>query len=176
MEHLKYPIGKFDYEKEIKASDVAGLISEIEIAPSKLKKVVMNLNSQQLNTPYRPGGWTVKQVVQHLIDSHMNALIRFQLALTEENPTIKPYREDLWAEQEYQKTLSMDSSLQLLELVHERLVFLLKSMKASDFDKTYTHPQYGRIFNLRTVTGLYAWHSNHHLAHITKLMERNYDK
>jgi DinB superfamily len=175
MQHLQYPIGKFDYEKEIQNSEIAALIKEIEALPAQLKKVISELTAQQLEVPYREGGWKVKQVVHHLADSHMNALIRLQLTLTEDNPTIKPYREDLWAEQAYQKTLAVNSSIQILELVQARLVLIFSSMSLNDYDRIYTHPQYGRLFKLRQVLALYAWHGKHHLSHITKLIERNFD-
>lgn len=176
MEELKYPIGKFDLDKPISDEAIQPLISEIAALPGLLKDCVSNLTFEQLETPYRPGGWTVKQVVHHLVDSHMNAYIRFQLSLTETEPTIKPYKEDLWAKLPFKAALSVASSLQLLELLHANLVILLQSMSAEDFNRSYIHPEYNRNYTLKQALGNYAWHGQHHLAHITKLIDRNFDR
>lgn len=177
MEHLKYPIGKFNYETEILDSEINSLISEIENLPTDLKKVVDTLNEEQLNIPYRPGGWTVKQVIHHLVDSHMNAYIRFNLVLTEESPTIKPYKENLWAELPYKNSQSINNSLQLIALIHTNWVLLLRSVTINDFNKkSYIHPEYNRVYTLKKALGTYAWHGKHHLAHITSLIKRNFDK
>ena len=175
MEHLKYPIGKFDPEKVILDSEIPHLVHQLKELPQQLKKVTKNLSSEQLETPYRPGGWKVKQLVHHLADSHLNAYIRFNLALTEDSPTIKPYKENLWAEMTYKNKQSIEDSLLLLELIHRNWVHLLEAMKTDEFERTYIHPEYGRVYSLRQALGNYAWHGEHHLAHITKLIERNFD-
>ncbi|MCC6372783.1 MAG: putative metal-dependent hydrolase [Bacteroidia bacterium] len=174
MEHLKYPIGKFNPEIEIKDEHIQELITEIKNFPYQLKEVVLTLNSQQLETPYRPDGWQVRQVVHHLADSHMNAYIRFNLSLTEENPTIKPYKENLWADLSYKQLQNITDSLVLLEIIHRNWVLLLQSMTSADFNRTYTHPEYKRVYSLRSALGSYAWHGKHHLAQITALIERDF--
>ncbi|HET6566733.1 MAG TPA: putative metal-dependent hydrolase, partial [Rhodothermales bacterium] len=146
--------------------DVAG-------APRSLRKAVQGLSEEQLRTPYRPGGWTVRQVVHHLPDSHLNAYARYKLALTEDTPTIKPYDEAAWAELADTDVVPMETSLVLLETLHERWVALLKRMQVEDFQRQYRHPEHGSLFTLERVLGLYAWHGRHHVAHITGLRERN---
>jgi uncharacterized damage-inducible protein DinB len=176
MEHLQYPLGRFNFDKDVATSDIGRLIHEIRILPEKLAATIAPLTPEEFNTPYRPGGWKVKQVVHHLVDSHMNALIRFQLALTEDTPTIRPYHEHLWAELPFQQTLSTASSQALLSAIHGRFVALLESMNNSDFERTYIHPEYKRVYSLKKATALYAWHGQHHLAQITGLIERNFDR
>ncbi len=176
MENLKYPIGPFDHENEIQDSEIEKLISQIEVIPSELRKIVASLSLEQLNTPYRPGGWQVGQVIHHLVDSHMNAYFRFNLALTENSPIIKPYKENLWAELPYKKYQNVPDSLNLLEGIHSLLALLMRSMKRQDFDKTFFHPENKRVYSLRKALALYAWHGKHHLAHINKLIERNFDR
>lgn len=167
---LRYPIGSFQFEGEITAATASEWIRDIEDLPKGLRTAVIDLNNQQLDTPYRPDGWTVRQVVHHLADSHLNAYVRFKLALTEEQPVIKPYEEARWAElPDYE--LPIEISLSLLEALHKRLVTLLRSLNSSDLDKTFIHPQSGVIAVGRNI-GLYAWHGRHHLAHITSLRER----
>lgn len=175
LEKLKYPIGKFQYCESATAEQKKMWISQIEALPEKLIATVHLLTEEQLNTPYRPQGWTVRQVIHHIADSHANACIRFPLALTEDNPVIKPYQEELWAELEFQKKLPISNSLQLIKLLHQRWVVLLNTMTEKDFARTYKHPQYGKEYSLTEALGLYAWHSNHHLAHITNLIDRNFD-
>jgi hypothetical protein len=133
---------------------------------------VAGLNDSQLDTPYREGGWTVRQVVHHLADSHANSVIRFKLALTEDWPTIKPYNENTWAQLPDSKSLPVDSSLTFISAMHERWVALLESMSEADFERGYVHPERGRQ-NLLTALGIYAWHGRHHTAHITSLRARN---
>lgn len=160
----RYPIGKFQFAGEITESVVAGWINEIEALPGLLRKAVEELDDKQLDTPYRPGGWTIRQVVHHLADSHMNAYVRFKLALTEENPTIKPYEEGKWAELADSK-LPVEISLSLLESLHHRLVHLLRSLSPADYKKTFIHPDSG-VVSAGTNIGIYAWHGRHHLGHI----------
>jgi hypothetical protein len=168
LENLKYPIGNFESTETLNLALVQSCISEIESLPAKLKKEVEHFSDAQLDTPYRPGGWTIRQVVHHLADSHMNSLIRFKLALTEDNPVIKPYLEDKWAELADSK-LPVNISLQLLEGLHIRLFTLLKSLSPEELNRTYIHPESKKQWRLYDVIGLYAWHGNHHLAHITSL-------
>ena len=172
IENLKYPIGKFSAPKEFSPALMKQWIHAIEELPSKLRSAVIHLNDQQLDTPYRDGGWTVRQVVHHIPDSHMNAYIRFKLAMTEDIPTIKPYFEDRWAELADYRNTPVEPSLSLLDALHYRWELLLKTMTDDDFKKKYHHPESHKDFELRTVLALYAWHGNHHLAHITSLLIR----
>jgi hypothetical protein len=162
---LRYPIGKFNRQEPITPDRREEFIRILEEAPARYRQAVKSLSAGQIETPYRPGGWTVRQVVHHVADSHMNAYIRLKLALTEENPTIKPYEEDKWAELGDTSGTPVEVSLVLLENLHIRMVNLLRSMSESDWQRTYLHPESGQT-GLQTVVGLYAWHSNHHLAHI----------
>ena len=171
-EQLKYPIGKFEKISNVTEQQLAQYILDIETLPSRLKKQTEHLYDQQLDTPYRPEGWTIRQVVHHFADSHMNSFIRFKLALTEDNPIIKPYEEDLWVQLGDSKKMAIKSSLMMIEGIHERWVFLLNSLTKAEFNKTFIHPQKGKPMDLYETTGLYAWHSNHHLAHIVNLKER----
>ncbi|MFZ1083309.1 MAG: bacillithiol transferase BstA [Candidatus Kryptoniota bacterium] len=171
MEDLSYPIGKFKPEPELTDSKRRQLIDDIAAAPTALRAAVKGLTKEQLDTPYRPAGWTVRQVVHHLPDSHMNAYVRFRLALTENEPTIKPYEQQLWAELPDAKTADIEMSLQLFEGLHQRWVLLLRSMKPEDFRRKYIHPESG-VNVLGNVLQLYAWHGKHHVAHITSLRKR----
>ena len=171
MTDLRYPIGKFEPPATDNSHLRMGLIQQIAVAPNMLRAAVTGLSEQQLDTRYREEGWTVRQVVHHIADSHLNAYIRLKLALTEEEPTIKPYAENLWAELFDARTASIGMSVVLLESLHERWVMLLRSLKASDFPKTFRHPDHG-VRNLDWLIGLYAWHGRHHVAHITSLRER----
>ncbi|MGV3599050.1 MAG: YfiT family bacillithiol transferase [Bacteroidota bacterium] len=172
IEQLKYPIGKYTPPEIITPAHLAEWIATIASLPKLLADAVEGLTDVQLDTPYRPDGWTVRQVVHHLADSHMNAFIRFKLTVTEDNPTIKPYFEERWA-QLADSTMPVDVSLELLKSLHARWVILLQSLSSVEFERTYFHPQYQYTVPLARVTGLYAWHSNHHLRHITALKERN---
>ncbi|MCR8641260.1 bacillithiol transferase BstA [Paenibacillus sp. N1-5-1-14] len=171
MENLQYPIGTFVKPDQITEEQLAAWIQEIETLPSRLREAVEGLSNEQLDTPYRPGGWSVRQVVHHLGDSHINCVIRFKLALTEELPTIKPYEEQEWALLGDCVHTPIEVSLELLTALHEKWVILLKSMSAANFDRAFLHPVNGET-KLDKATGLYAWHGNHHLAHITSLAER----
>ncbi|MDJ1500794.1 YfiT family bacillithiol transferase [Xanthocytophaga agilis] len=171
LEKLKYPIGKFDHFKSVSFTDVPEGIQIIESFPVKLSELVNKLTPEQLQTPYRPDGWTALQVVHHLADSHSNALIRFKLALTEENPVIKPYHENLWAELEDGKTTPVEVSLQWISALHKRWAILLRSMTESDFERTYFHPESKRTYPLKQVVSLYVWHCNHHYGHIESVLK-----
>jgi hypothetical protein len=133
---------------------------------------VAGLDQEQLDTPYRPGGWTVRQVVHHIGDSHINSIVRFKLALTEETPTIRPYDEALWAELPDSRTAPVDPSLALIDTLHARWVLLLRSMSEQDFERRFHHPEHDRTFTLARTLAMYAWHGQHHIAHITRLRER----
>jgi len=171
MEDLKYPIGRFKKETEITDEKRLRWIEDIASTPDKLRAAVAGLKPEQLDTPYRPGGWTVRQVVHHLPDSHMNAYIRFRLALTESEPIIKPYNQDRWAELTDARTAPIGPSILVLEGIHQRWVLLLRSLKPEDFARTFNHPESG-IVALNTQLQLYAWHGLHHVAQITSLSER----
>ena len=168
---LSYPIGKFTWEGDATAEQRQQLIDEIAGTPARVRAAVEGLSAEQLETPYRPGGWTVRQVVHHIADSHLNSYIRFRLALTEDEPTIKPYHEDRWAELDDARTAPLEVSLALLDSLHTRWVQLLKSLKPEDFARTFKHPEMG-VVSLDKNVGLYAWHGRHHVAHITNLRER----
>jgi hypothetical protein len=168
---LQYPIGRFEWRGQNTADDRRRLIDAIDQAPANLRAAVEDLTEQQLDTPYRPGGWTVRQVTHHLPDSHMNAYIRFRLALTEEEPTIKPYDESRWAELADARTAPVETSLALLEALHLRWAMLLRSFSEADFARQFRHPELG-IVSLDKNLALYAWHGRHHVAHIMFLRER----
>ena len=168
--NLSYPIGKFHYEGPHSEVQRLHLIGEIAEAPQRMRDAVRNLSESQLETPYRPGGWTVRQVTHHVADSHMNALIRFKLALTEPIPTIKTYDEKRWAELADVQA-PIETSLVLLEALHHRWVALLRAMTPQQFECKFKHPELGEL-NLDRTLGLYTWHGKHHVAHITSLRQR----
>ncbi|WP_416829208.1 YfiT family bacillithiol transferase [Ectobacillus polymachus] len=166
----RYPIGEFQFDGEITAQVIEGWINKIEELPKLLRDAIGDLENEQLDTPYRLEGWTIRQVVHHLADSHMNAYIRFKLALTEDNPIIKTYDEGKWAElPDYE--LPVSHSLSLLEGLHTRWVKLLRSLSPADLKKTFIHPDLGEVSVGKNI-GIYAWHGQHHLAHITSLCKR----
>jgi hypothetical protein len=171
MTDLRYPIGKFTFDKEPGADEVVRLIDDIADAPARLRAAVEGLSEQQLDTPYRPGGWTVRQVVHHVPDSHLNSYVRFRLALTEDEPTIKPYDEAQWAELGDARTAPVELSLALLDALHERWVILLRSLSASDLERKFVHPELGEVALIKNVA-LYSWHGRHHVAHVNSLKER----
>ena len=171
IESLKFPVGRFSAPKEITAEQLEEWVGIIEEFPALLKMETDKLSDIQLDTPYRPEGWTVRQVVHHCADSHMNSFIRFKLALTEENPTIKPYHEDQWAELADAKNLPIESSSKILEGLHHRWVVLIKSLSADDLQKTFFHPANQKTMSLATTIALYAWHSRHHLGHVKLVSE-----
>jgi hypothetical protein len=170
-DNLRYPVGKFTFEGNLTSEQRIKEIDEIAATPARLRDAVKGLSLEQLETPYRPEGWTLTQVVHHLPDSHLNSYIRFKLALTEEEPTIKPYDETKWAEFMDARTAPVETSLALLESLHERWVKLLKSLTPSDFARSFRHPEIG-IVSLEKNVCLYAWHGRHHVAHITSLRTR----
>jgi hypothetical protein len=175
MEDLRYPIGKFEWVAPASEAQMAELrikaIAELAKLPENFSQAVAGLTPLQLDTPYRPEGWTVRQLVHHVPDSHANAYIRFKLALTEYEPAIKPYKEDMWAKLPDTANTPIEVSLQLLSALHTRWVTLLRAMDSSDFARTLRHPELG-VLDLNRMLSLYAWHSAHHTAHITKLRER----
>jgi uncharacterized damage-inducible protein DinB len=170
-ENLQYPIGKYKKPEHIDAEQRERFIQEIAAAPKELRKAVEGLDDSQLNTPYREGGWTIRQVVHHLPDSHMNAYVRLKLALTEDEPDIKTYKEALWAELPDVKTIPVEISLVLLETLHARWIACLRGISSDAFEKKFRHPAMG-LMSLNEQLALYAWHGKHHIAHITSLRQR----
>ena len=168
---LKYPIGKYIVQP-FSEKLLAEWLTDIKNLPQHLENAILNLDETQLNTPYREGGWIVKQLIHHVADSHMNAYIRFKLGLTEVNPTIKPYDEAAWAEMADTKNLPINISLTILHAMHARWYEVLKNMNREDLDKTVFHPEHKKEFTLWELLGMYAWHGKHHVAHITSLRER----
>ncbi|HET6178273.1 MAG TPA: bacillithiol transferase BstA [Candidatus Sulfotelmatobacter sp.] len=171
MSDLRFPIGKFSYDGPLSEEQKEAFVVEIFQAPADLRSVVKGLSDAQLDTAYRPGGWTVRQVVHHVPDSHMNSYVRFKLALTEDEPTIKPYAEDRWAELADTKTTPIEVSLTMLDSLHDRWVRLLRSLKAEEWRRTFRHPDLGAM-TLEKALALYAWHGRHHVAHISELRKR----
>ncbi len=167
----RYPIGTFDKNIVVTKEMRNEFINTIESLPSQLRKEVANLSEQQLDTHYRDGGWTIRQVIHHLPDSHLNSYVRFKLALTEDNPAIKTYEEHLWAKLPDIFKTPINVSLNLLESLHKRWAILLNSLTDEQFEKTFQHPEWGKITLSKTLS-LYAWHSKHHLAHITELKKK----
>ena len=171
MEDLRYPIGRFAAELDVTEEKRRRWIEEIASTPDRLRTAVSGLSAEQLDTPYRPGGWTVRQVVHHLPDSHLNAYVRFKLALTEHEPTIKPYDEAAWAELADGRAAPVEISLTLLGSLHHRWILLLRSLTPADFARAFRHPELGTV-TLDTYLQMYAWHGGHHVAHIRSLRER----
>jgi uncharacterized damage-inducible protein DinB len=168
---LRFPIGNFRAPASTTEAERAALIGQIEAAPARLREAVLGLGQEQLETPYRPGGWTVRQVVHHVPDSHLNSYMRFRLALTEDEPTIKSYQEDRWAELPDARTAPPEVSLDLLEALHRRWTRLLRSLTPPDWERSYRHPELG-LMSLERTLALYAWHGRHHVAHVTSLRDR----
>jgi uncharacterized damage-inducible protein DinB len=172
MSDLSYPIGKFEWCGACTAADRERYIAAIAATPAKFRAAVAGLTPRQLDTPYRPGGWTVRQVIHHLPDSHMNAFIRCKLALTEDQPTVKPYDQERWAALADAEDTPVETSLALLEALHERWVVLLRSLEPDDFARVVIHPEHSAPMSLDMVLAHYAWHGAHHTAHVTGLRER----
>jgi uncharacterized damage-inducible protein DinB len=171
MDDLRFPVGKFRYDGPFTEQNKKTLLHQIKDAPAQLRAAVRGLSESQLETPYRPDGWTIRQVVHHVPDSHLNSYVRFKLALTEDEPTIKPYAEDRWANLADTKDTPIDVSLTLLDSLHDRWVRLLHSLTAEDWKRKLRHPERGTM-TLEENLALYAWHGRHHVAHITELRKR----
>ena len=171
MSDPRFPIGKFNGQPPANEAERNKFLKDIEETPSRLRSAVAGLSEAQLNTPYRDGGWTVRQVVHHVPESHMNSYIRFKLALTEDEPTIKPYAEDRWAQLADVQNTPIEVSLALLDSLHQRWVILLRGLRPGDWQKTFRHPEIG-LMNLDKTLALYSWHGKHHIAHITALRDR----
>jgi hypothetical protein len=171
MEDFRYPVGRFRFPDAVSAEDLAAFMTQIADAPARMRAAVAGLDDGQLDTRYRPGGWTVRQVVHHVPDSHMNSYVRFRLALTEDDPVIKPYEEALWAELADARAMPIEPSLVLLESLHARWLPLLRSMSEAEWKRSFRHPELGPV-RLEQNAALYAWHSRHHVGHITALRER----
>jgi hypothetical protein len=171
LDHLRYPIGRFSAPADFPPALRIASIQTLRELPERLRSAVSGFTGTQLDTSYREGGWTVRQLVHHVADSHTNSYIRFKLALTEDWPTIKPYDEAAWAELSDSRTVAVEPSLTWIEAMHERWVAVLEAMSERDFQKGFNHPERGRQ-NLDNALALYAWHSRHHTAHITELRTR----
>ena len=172
MEQLRYPIGKFEPPESITESDLQEWIMILETLPQRLTNLVSPLSEEQLETPYRPEGWTVRQLVHHISDSHHNSYIRFKWALTENTPTIKAYNEKAWAELFDTRTAPIQMSLDHLSAIHAKLVYLLKGLSEQDLHRSFIHPDGNQETTLKENVARYAWHSNHHFAHIENLIKR----
>jgi uncharacterized damage-inducible protein DinB len=170
-EDAKYPIGKFQWEDGLSEARRREMINQIAETPAQLRAAVAGFSEAQFDTPYREGGWTVRQVVHHLADSHLNAFVRFKLALTEDRPAVKTYEQQLWAELADARTAPVEPSLAMLEGLHQRWVILLLQMSAADFARQFQHPEHG-LMKLERLLAMYAWHGRHHVAHINSLGER----
>lgn len=170
MTDPRFPVGKFSYTGPLTADQKKQCLDDIEQTPSRLREAVHGLSDTQLDTPYRDGGWTVRQVVHHVPDSHMNAYIRFKLGLTEDGPTIKPYMEDRWAELRDSRE-PIEGSLAMVDLLHKRWMVVLRNMNDADWKRTFSHPELGPM-TLEKTLALYSWHGRHHVAHVTELRKR----
>lgn len=169
LEKLKYPIGKFEVPAEYTTEYISSKIEEIATFPERLKKEIIHLSDDQLDTAYRPEGWTLRQVIHHCAESHMNCFIRIKWALTENNPVIKAYDETLWSELPDNLQMPIEPSLNLLSGLHFRITYILKSLSKTDLKKSFIHPESNSEISINQMIGLYAWHGNHHLKHITSL-------
>ena len=172
MSDLRYPVGKFEIPPSISAGDRARYIDQIAAAPAALQQAVAGLSEAQLDTPYRDGGWTVRQVAHHVPDSHLNAYLRMKFGLTEDHPPVRPYDQDAWAKTPEYTTTPVAVSLQLLEALHVRWVNLMRGMSPRDFARTIQHPEWKVPYTLDLVACHYAWHGRHHTGHITELRKR----
>lgn len=172
IEQLKYPIGQFVMPEIFNQHQADIWIAEIEALPVQIKHVTANLSEEELDQTYRPEGWTLRQVIHHLPDSHVNAYIRFKQAITEDIPVIRPYHEELWAETEDAKSGDIQMSVALLTALHQRWVVFLKTLKMEDYQRKYIHPAQGKELTLANMLGMYAWHGKHHLAHISNTINK----
>jgi hypothetical protein len=171
LERLRYPVGRFDPKGELPANARGGALDSIAGTPDRFRKAIAGLTSEQLDTPYRDGGWTIRQVIHHVPDSHVNAYVRFKLALTEETPTIKTYDEAAWARLEDSRATPIESSLAMLESVHRRWDIVMRAMSDTDFGRRLNHPEWGNL-DLNFMVRMYEWHGRHHAAHISALRHR----
>ncbi len=171
LEALKFPVGKFEFDPEVSSEQLKQWIKTIESFSDEIEIITKSLSMEQLNWRYRPEGWSIKQVVHHLADSHMNALIRIKLAITEESPTIRPYEEGLWAELFDGLNNDISASLKIISGVHQRWVQVLKNLSEDQWNKMYFHPQHQRLFSVKEGVGIYDWHCKHHLAHIKQALD-----
>ena len=171
MSDLRYPVGEFVAHPTITQIERQELIARLDTTPARLRAAIAGLSESQLETPYRPDGWTVRQTVHHVADSHINAYVRFKLGLTEDVPTVKPYNEKLWAQLEDGRSADPEISLRLLDAVHQRWTILLRSLPPEVFAQRLLHPEDGEL-SLDVVLQTYEWHGRHHIAHITSLRER----
>ena len=166
LEPLRFPIGRFKIDENISEETITQCIRDIEMLPKLLRLAVDQLDETQLDTPYRPDGWTIRQVVHHVADSHINSYVRFKWALTEDAPTIKAYSEKAWAEEEDAKVAPIEVSLKILEALHQRWIIVLKNLSKEDLKRTFIHPKSGFAYTLEMSITLYAWHGKHHVAHV----------
>jgi uncharacterized damage-inducible protein DinB len=171
MTDPRYPIGKFSFDGTLTEKKKAQYLDDIEQTPARLRAAVQGLSDKQLDTPYRDGGWTVRQVVHHVPDSHLNSYVRFKLALTEDQPTIRPYLENLWAELPDAKTAPTELSLALLESLHKRWMLTLRALTPEEWKRSFRHPEMG-LLSLEKTLALYSWHGRHHATHVTALRDR----
>ena len=174
LEKLKYPIGRYQPLATVDEKQIEKFIAALAEFPARLANLVANLDDQHLDLVYRPGGWSIRQVIHHLADSHINAYVRVKLIITENNPHIRPYDEASWAECEDAKLGDIKVSLVLLEKLHQRWSLFLSTLKLSDFDRLYFHPEHQKTFSLKYLLGLYVWHGEHHLAHISGTLDRHH--
>jgi len=171
MTDPRFPIGRFAYTAPLTSQHKQQYLDDIEQTPALMRTAVAGLSDHQLNTPYRDGGWTVRQLIHHIPDSHVNAYVRFKLALTEDSPTIRPYMEDRWAELPEAKSAPIELSLALLDNLHARWMLMLRSLSEADWKRTFHHPDNG-LMTLEKTLALYGWHGRHHVAHITTLRNK----
>ena len=172
LERLKYPVGRYEKPEQNTPGLQRESLNVLRQLPMWMDACIENLDEAQLHVPYRPGGWTIAQVVHHVADSHMNAYIRLKLAMTEDNPTVKPYDEKAWAELPDNNSVPVNISVTMLHAMHRRMVALLEAMTPQDFERTYYHPEHKRDFPIWEMVAMYAWHSRHHTAHIMELRKR----
>ena len=172
LEPFRFPVGRYSVPASISAEDRAKWIENIRSLPQKMRNVVVRLSEDQLNTPYRPEGWTIRQVIHHVADSQLNCYIRYKWTMTENNPTIKAYNQKDWGNLTDSLQGPVDMSLDLLEAVHKRWTWFMDNLNEDDWNRTFVHPENGRKISLNINLSVYSWHSDHHLAHITSLTER----
>lgn len=172
MTNLSYPIGELRYPEEISDEYLKANIEAIRTTPERMAAAVSGLNDEQLDTPYRPGGWTLRQLVHHLPDSHMHSYLRFHWAITENSPMIKPYDEKAWATMDYLQSVPVVVSLNLLKAIHDRWMILIDNLTETDMACSFRHPEDGQIYSVKKAILVYGWHGDHHIAHITALRKR----